>query len=95
MNIRKIANIAMWAIAGSFTLFCVVFGVGVALSMISHHPGDYIIAIIMGFGIILFGAFLSFVFVSICKLIGTVLFYSGLVKDYKRRKKRGEYREKY
>ena len=95
MGIRKIANIVMWVIAGGFAVFCVVFGVGVTLSMISVRPGDYIIAIIVGFGIIAFGAFLSFAFVSVCKLIGTVLFYSGLVKDYKRRKKRGEYREKY
>jgi len=83
-------KIVMWSIAGGLTLFSIIFGIGIAWSMLASHPQDYIAAFLVFFGIAFFGTFIAFAFVSICKAIGTVLFYSGLVKDYKKRKKRGE-----
>jgi len=83
-------NIVMWAIAGTIALFSAVFGVGITVSMISIRPGDFIAAAVVGLGVMLFGLFLDFIFVSLCKFISNTFFYYGIVVDYKRRKKKGE-----
>lgn len=87
------ANIIMWVIAGIIAAASLIFGIGIIISMVSIHPGDSLIAVIVGGGLILFGLFLDFVFVSIWKLISTTLFYGSMVRDYKKRKKRGELHE--
>ena len=87
--IGRIPDIIMWIIAGGIVLISVIFGIGIIISMISVHPGDYIAALIVGLGIIFFGAFIGFVFVSMFKFISNMLFYHGIISDYKRRKKRG------
>jgi membrane protein implicated in regulation of membrane protease activity len=92
---EKIANIVMWVIAGAAALFGIIFGVGITITMISIHPGDYFGAFAVGLGLMLFVALIDFTFVSIFKLVLNSLFYSSIVGDYKKRKRKGESNDKY
>jgi len=89
-RIEKTVNIIMWVITGCIVLFSLVFGIGIAWSMLSIHPEDVFAAMIVGLGITVLGVFIAFIFISIYKLISNLLFYRGLFINYKRRKKRGE-----
>jgi len=89
------ANIIMWIIAGGIFLSGVIAGGGIGYAMFLGNTG-IVIALIAGISITAFGFMVALLFVSICKLISNKIFYYGLVKDYKRRKKRGEfYAKKY
>ena len=92
---EKIANIVVWVIGGIVALFGIVFGVGIIISMISIHPQDAFAAFIVGLGLMLFVALIDFTFVSVCKAILNSLYYRSLFNDYKKRKGRGEYNDKY
>jgi len=94
-RIGVFANIAMWVIAGSMVLFAAIFGIGVAYTMISYHPGDYIAAMLVCILLISGGLLFAFALVSICKFIFHMLFNFDLIRDYKCWKKKGELHEFY
>lgn len=83
-------NIVIWVIAGVIALVSIVFGVGIAVSMISAHPQDGIVGVIVGLGFILLGSFIAFTIIAFYKMISFMLDSYSLVRDYKRRKKRGD-----
>jgi hypothetical protein len=91
--IEIVANVIMWAIAAVMVAFGIFLGVSVLLSLFGS--GDYIVGVIICAGFILFGMFLAFVFISMFKFISNMIFYSGIFKDYQRRKNKGESRGKY
>ena len=89
------ANIIMWIIAGGIFLSGVITGGAIGYAMFLANTG-IVIAVITGISIMAFGFMVALVFVSICKLISHEIFYYGLIKDYKRKKKKGEiYAKKY
>jgi hypothetical protein len=88
-----IGNIIMWGIAGGIVLFGAIFGIGIAWSM--FLSGNRIIGIIVGGGLTTFGIFIALAFFTLCKGIANELFYYSLLRDYKRRKKRGQLYLKY
>jgi len=81
-----VANVAIWAISGGVALVGLIFGIGVAWAMISAHPGDFVIAILIGLGITFCFSFLAFLFLSICKYASNMLFYRGIGEDHSHRK---------
>jgi len=87
-----VANVAIWAISGGVALVGLIFGIGVAWAMISAHPGDFVVAILIGFGITFCFSFLAFLFLSICKYASNMLFYRGIGEDHSHRK--GKWRKK-
>jgi len=91
-RIETVINIIMWIITGCIALCSAAFGIGIIWSMLSIHPEDVFAAVIVGFHIIILGNLGAFTFISIYKLISNLLFYHDLFLDYKRRKKRGEYK---
>ena len=86
-----IGNIVMWAIAGGILALGVFFGIGLLLAI--FMSGSRVIGIITGGGIIAFSICIAFTFITLCKIITNELFYYILLRDYKRRKKRGQQRE--
>jgi ABC-type multidrug transport system permease subunit len=93
--VEIIANIIIWTISGSIALFSLLFGIGIAWAMLSAQPGDIIIAVSVCGMIAFVGCVVAFLFLSIFKAVFNMLFYSIMAKDYVRRKKRGQYDDKY
>ena len=83
-----IGNIIIWAITIGILALGVFFGIGLLLSI--FISGSRVIGIIAGGGIIAFSIIMAISFFALCKFIANELFYYSLLKDYKRRKKRGQ-----
>ena len=82
-------NITVWIITGVIFLFAVIFGIGIGYSIFLANSG-IVIAIMVGGGIIAFGFMIALIFISIYKVIANTIYGYTLVRDYKRRKRRGE-----
>ena len=82
INIGFIANIVMWVISGIIVLFGILFGAGIAWSMLSVRPQDYIVAVIVCFGFIIGGLLIAFIFISVFKVVSNMIFYSDIYNDY-------------
>ena len=91
--VRLAVSIIVWVIAGSIALASIVFGGGIAVTMIALRPEDGIAAAIVGMGIMLFGSSIAFMIISAYKVISNMLFYRGLMKDYRIKKKKGNFHE--
>ncbi|MCL1794468.1 MAG: hypothetical protein FWG34_11440 [Oscillospiraceae bacterium] len=91
--VYKIVRIFVWAITA------IIFGagafLGIAAASALFGSGDFIAGFVIGMGLILFGSILAFTLISMFKFISNTYFYSSMVGDYKKRKKRGELDDKY
>jgi hypothetical protein len=84
-----VVNIAMWLIAGGIFLAGIIFGIGIGYAIILANTGRFI-GIIVGAAIPAFGFMLALAFISMYKIISNMIYGYSLVRDYRRRKRRGE-----